>query len=59
MNGYKHGSGMWRGTKGDSYIGEWKIGKADGYGVHTWINGNLTINKKIQLTFFLGDRYEG
>lgn len=35
----KHGSGIWRGTKNDSYIGEWKFGKADGYGVHTWING--------------------
>jgi len=25
-------------------LGEWKNGKADGYGVHTWLNG---------------DRYEG
>jgi len=51
----KHGSGIWKGNKGDSYIGEWKFGKADGYGVifyiyflflkvHVWING---------------DRYEG
>lgn len=40
----KHGSGIWRGNKGDSYLGEWKFGKADGYGVHTWVNG---------------DRYEG
>ncbi len=31
---------MWRGSQGDSYIGEWKDGKAEGYGVHTWINGN-------------------
>ncbi len=29
---------------GDSYIGEWKNGFADGYGVHIWVNG---------------DRYEG
>ena len=36
----KHGSGVWKGNKGDSYIGEWKFGKADGYGVHTWINGD-------------------
>lgn len=35
---------MWKGAKGDSYVGEWKFGKADGYGVHVWING---------------DRYEG
>jgi hypothetical protein len=28
----------------DTYIGEWKSGKADGYGVHSWSNG---------------DRYEG
>jgi hypothetical protein len=39
--------GMWRGVKGDSYIGEWKFGKADGYGVHKWINSkknNFLIN---------------
>ena len=35
---------MWRGAKGDSYIGEWKENKVDGYGVHIWTNG---------------DRYEG
>ena len=35
----KHGNGIWRGCKNDSYIGEWKFGKADGYGVHTWTNG--------------------
>jgi len=48
VNGMKHGSGVWKGLKGDSYIGEWKFGKADGYGVniiiilkvHTWINGD-------------------
>jgi hypothetical protein len=22
-----HGSGMWQGAKGDSYIGEWKMAK--------------------------------
>jgi len=37
----KHGSGIWRGSKNDSYIGEWKFGKPDGYGVHTWVNGKL------------------
>lgn len=31
---------MWQGKNGDSYIGEWKQGKAEGYGVHTWINGD-------------------
>ena len=40
----KHGTGMWSGATGDSYVGEWKFGKADGFGVHLWING---------------DRYEG
>ena len=35
----KHGSGIWRGIKNDSYIGEWKFGKPDGNGVHTWVNG--------------------
>ena len=27
------------GIHGDSYIGEWKQSKAEGYGVHTWKNG--------------------
>jgi hypothetical protein len=35
---------MWKGVNGDSYIGEWKDSRADGYGVHVWSNG---------------DRYEG
>jgi hypothetical protein len=35
---------MWRSIKGDSYIGEWKLGKADGYGVH--------ICKKIKIDNF-------
>lgn len=39
----KHGSGIWRGSKGDSYIGEWKFGNADGYGVHTWLNGKQQV----------------
>lgn len=33
---------------GDSYIGEWKEGNADGFGVHTWING-IRLN---ELTIF-------
>ena len=37
-NGMKHGSGIWKGLKGDSYIGEWKYGKADGYGVNLYFN---------------------
>lgn len=50
----KHGSGMWRGPKGDSYIGEWKFGKADGYGVHVWLNGNYVYfsQKENYLIFF-------
>ena len=45
----KHGLGAWYGTKKDSYIGEWKMGKPDGYGVHKWYNGNnyFKVNKKI------------
>lgn len=35
---------MWTGVFGDSYLGEWKESKANGYGVHQWKNG---------------DRYEG
>jgi len=45
LNGLRHGSGIWKGNKGDSYIGEWKLGKADGMGVHIWVNGFL-IEKK-------------
>ena len=40
VNSMKHGKWVWKGNKGDSYLGEWKFGKADGYGVHTWINGD-------------------
>lgn len=51
--GIRHGNGVWKKLKktptgdmetGDSYVGEWKKGKACGYGIHTWSNG---------------DRYEG
>jgi hypothetical protein len=35
---------MWKGIEGDSYIGEWRYSRAEGYGVHVWKNG---------------DRYEG
>ena len=31
---------MWVGAKKDSYIGEWRNGKVDGFGVHTWTNGD-------------------
>jgi len=31
---------MWQGAKGDSYIGEWRMSKAEGYGVHVWVNGD-------------------
>ena len=31
------------GTHGDSYIGEWKHSKAEGYGVHTWKNGRMRV----------------
>ena len=38
----KHGSGVWTSsyTKSnpDTYIGEWRSGKVDGYGVHIWSN---------------------
>lgn len=32
---------MWKGNCGDSYIGEWKQGKTDGYGVHKYLNGDV------------------
>ena len=58
---------MWKGRYGDSYIGEWKLGKTDGYGVHKYINGIFFYWKilKILKTFkkkkklYLGDVYEG
>jgi len=30
---------VWKGNQGDSYIGEWRNSKAEGYGVHMWKNG--------------------
>ena len=44
MDGYKHGKGIWRSNKGDEYIGDWVKGKADGFGVHVWANGNIYKN---------------
>ena len=35
----KHGYGVWKGIFNDSYIGEWKNNKTEGYGVHVWKNG--------------------
>lgn len=29
----KHGYGIWKGFNGDSYVGEWKNSKAEGYGI--------------------------
>ncbi len=41
----KDGYGVWKGSNDvESYIGQWKASKAEGYGVHVWQNG---------------DRYEG
>jgi len=45
------------GIKGDSYTGEWKFGKPDGYGTHRWVNGkkdleNLQTFLKISLYFY-------
>ena len=31
---------MWKSPKGDRYIGEWRNNKADGYGIHIWVNGD-------------------
>lgn len=62
MNGLRHGSGIWKGNKGDSYIGEWKLGKADGMGVHIWVNGFFfKVIRRYFYSFFykIGDRYEG
>ena len=36
----KHGKGVWNGTRGESYQGDWRFSKADGYGVHKWVNGD-------------------
>lgn len=43
----RHGYGVWKRFDKfnnedvkDSYIGEWKHGKAHGYGVHAWANGD-------------------
>ena len=32
---------MWTGVDGkENYIGQWVDGKAEGYGVHVWANGD-------------------
>jgi 1-phosphatidylinositol-4-phosphate 5-kinase len=35
VNNLKHGSGMWIDNEGNSYLGEWKLGEAFGFGVYT------------------------
>ena len=57
---------MWKGNCGDSYIGEWKQGKTDGYGVHKYLNGDLYILYNefiwtliIYILSIIGDVYEG
>ena len=31
---------MWRGVNGDTYLGEWTRDKVNGFGVHTYYNGD-------------------
>ena len=35
----KHGSGYWKASNGDSYMGQWVNNKVEGYGVHKSHNG--------------------
>ncbi|CDW89395.1 UNKNOWN [Stylonychia lemnae] len=77
QKGIRHGKGVWkRQNKNssvaengiiDSYVGEWKNGKADGFGVHTWSNGDqyegewkacMKHGKGVDL-FANGDSYNG
>lgn len=51
----KHGNGVWKGIHNDSYIGEWKYNKADGYGVYVWKSGK----NNYSIIICLGDKYEG
>jgi len=34
LDAMKHGQGVWNGTKGESYQGDWRFSKADGYGLY-------------------------
>jgi len=36
----KNGTGMWRSEKGDTYVGEWRDGQAEGFGVFTEASGS-------------------
>jgi hypothetical protein len=37
----RHGQGCDKFSVGDTYVGEYRYGKADGYGQYTWNNGNV------------------
>jgi len=34
LDAMKHGQGVWNGMKGESYQGDWRFSKADGYGLY-------------------------
>jgi hypothetical protein len=38
--GHKTGSGMWKGLDGESYMGEWKYNRVEGFGVFMMKNGS-------------------
>lgn len=38
--GLKNGYGIWRGTEGEYYIGEWKESRTHGKGMYVWTNGD-------------------
>ena len=52
---------------GNKYVGEWKDGKAHGYGEYMWVNGNFYVgqfengeeNGKGTAVFIHGDKYVG
>jgi hypothetical protein len=63
----RQGRGIWRGNNNESYDGEWRRGKAHGFGIHVWSNGDKYDGEwyrslkhgKGKDIFHTGDTYEG
>lgn len=66
VDGIPYGSGVWTHPEG-FYDGEWKDGKAEGFGVMTWVNGDRyegewkedMLNGQGTFSFPNGEIYEG
>jgi hypothetical protein len=36
---------MWKGVRGDIFIGQWADGRSHGFGKHLWMNGDIYLGE--------------